>query len=160
MLLRNLGGDTPKFVSTEYVSGADRIEDSRGIGVVDIDLDGDLDLVVQGLEKPTVLLVNEGPAGNWLEVRLTGTRCNRDAIGASIEARVGERVFRREVSGSHALLTGKSLMSHFGLGDAEAIDELTVHWPGGGVTRMKDVEVNQMLRIVQAGEADAGGVGE
>jgi hypothetical protein len=156
VLLRNRGGALPELVSAGYVAGVDRIEDSRGVGILDIDLDGDLDLVVQGVEKPSVLLVNQGPAGNYLEVRLRGTRSNRDAIGARIEARVGKRVFLREVTTTGGFISGRSLMCHFGLGDANTVDELTVYWPGSGTTRMKNVRANQRLQIVEPGAVDAG----
>lgn len=73
------------------MAGADRIEDGRGVGILDIDQDGDLDLVVQSVEKPAVLLVNRGRTGHWLEVRRRGTRSNRDASGARVEVTTSER---------------------------------------------------------------------
>jgi enediyne biosynthesis protein E4 len=157
VLLRNRGGLTPELVGAGYVAGVDRIEDSRGVGVLDIDHDGDLDMVVQGVEKPSILLVNQGPSGNYLEVRLRGTRSNRDAIGARIEARIGERMLLREVTSTGGFISGRSLSCHFGLGKAEAIDELVVYWPGGGTTKLRDVKANQRLRIVESGAANAGG---
>jgi len=146
-LLRNIGGTAPAFVPAGYVAGVDRIEDTRGVGVIDLDLDGDLDLVAQGVEKPCLLLVNQGAPGNYLEVRLRGTASNRDAIGARIEARVGSRVFMREVTSTGGYISGRSLMCHFGLGQAKQIDELTVHWPSGTKTVMENVGANQRLAI-------------
>jgi len=145
VLLRNLGGDPPVLVPADYVAGVDRIEDSRGVGVLDVDLDGDLDLVVQGCEKPTVLLVNQGTPGNWLEVRLRGTRSNRDAIGARLEARIGDRTMVREVTSTGGYITGRSLMSHFGLGEATSLDELLVLWPSGTRTVLRNVAANRLL---------------
>jgi hypothetical protein len=150
ILLRNLGGETPELVRTGYVAGVDRLEDSRGVGVLDIEGDGDLDVVVQGLEKPSVLLVNQGSAGNFLQVRLRGTRSNRDGIGARIEARVGSATLVREVSSTAGYISGRSLMSHFGLGVATSVDELTVIWPSGNTTRLQDVAANQRLLIEES----------
>ncbi len=155
VLLRNVGESTPKFVPSAYVAGVDRIEDSRGVGVIDIDMDGDLDLVVQGVERPAVLLVNQGAVGNYLEVRLRGTLSNRDGIGARIEARIGERTLLREVTTTGGYITGRSLMTHFGLGDAEVVDVLTVHWPSGRASRMRNVKANQQLYIEESSVIEA-----
>jgi hypothetical protein len=116
VLLRNDGGETPEFLPVGYVAGVDRIEDSRGVGVLDIDLDGDLDLVVQGVEKPSILLVNQGAPGNYLEVRLRGTRSNRDGIGARIEVRLGSRSLMRGVRVASRVGPGSLWRGRFPLG--------------------------------------------
>ena len=152
VLFRNMGGQggaLPRLVDAGYVSGADRIEDGRGVGIIDIDGDGDLDLVVQSVEKPVVLLVNQGSPGHWLSVRLRGTRSNRDAIGARVELRIGTRTLVREVTTTGGYISGRSKRCHFGLGGAERIDELTVHWPSGAVTRMNNVAADRVLSIVE-----------
>ena len=152
VLLRNRGGALPRLADAGYVSGADRIEDGRGVGIIDIDEDGDLDLVVQSVEKPVALLVNQGSAGHWLEVRLRGTRSNRDAIGARVELRVGDRTLLREVSTTGGYISGRSKRCHFGLGAARRVDRLTVHWPSGGVTTMTNVAVDRVLDIEERWE--------
>jgi hypothetical protein len=156
VLFRNRGGATPEFVAVDYVSGVDRIEDSRAVGVSDIDADGDLDLIVQTVEGPSLLLVNQGPTGHWLQVRARGTHSNHDAIGARVEARIGERWILREVSSTSGYISGQPLLCHFGLGPAERVDELVVHWPRGGVTRLEDVAADQRVEIV---EPEGGGGG-
>ena len=149
VLFRNLGGDLPELVDVAYVAGADRIEDSRGVGIIDIEGDGDLDIVVQTIEKPVVLLVNGGTEGHWLQLRLQGTHSNRDAIGARVEIRVGGRTLMREISTTGGYISGRSTLCHFGLGDHDVIDELVVFWPRGGVTKMRDVSADQLLTIVE-----------
>lgn len=149
VLFKNRGGATPDFVAAGYVSGVDRIEDSRGVGVSDIDADGDLDLIVQTVEGPSLLLVNQGPTGNWLQVRARGTYSNRDAIGARIDVRIGERWLVREVSSTSGYISGQPLLCHFGLGAAQRVDELVVRWPRGGETRLFDVAADQRLEIVE-----------
>ena len=134
------------------MSGADRIEDGRGVGVIDIDDDGDLDLVVQSVEKPVALLVNQGSPGHWLSVRLRGTRSNRDAIGARVELRIGKRTLLREVTTTGGYISGRSKRCHFGLGAARRVDELTVYWPSGGVTKITNVAVDRALSIVEGGK--------
>ncbi len=153
VLFRNLGGELPELVDVGYVAGADRIEDGRGVGIIDIDADGDLDLVVQNAERPTVLLVNDGGAGHWLELRLRGTRSNRDAIGARVELFSGGRSQMRELSSTGGYISGRSLLCHFGLGNSERVDQLVVHWPRGGSTVLRDVAADQCLTIVEPVQA-------
>jgi len=155
VLLRNRGGETPDFVGAGYVAGVDRLEDTRGLGVIDIDLDGDLDIVVQGVEKPSVLLVNQGTPNNYLEVRLKGVK-NRSGVGARIEARVGSRLIMREVTSTGGFISGRSLMSHFGLRDATRVDELIVYWPSGTRTTLHNVPANQLLWIEEVADGGAG----
>jgi len=155
VMFRNLGGTTPRFEDHAYVSGTDRIEDGRGVGVLDIDSDGDLDLIVQSVEKPAALLVNyghptdPGRRGHWLQVRLQGTRSNRDAIGARIELVTDGEIQIREVVSTSGYISSQSLVSHFGLGTHSKVDTVKVFWPSGGTTSLKDVRANQLLRITE-----------
>lgn len=151
VMLRNLGGAVPELTDAAFVNGTDRKEDGRGVGIIDVEPDGDLDLVVQSVEKPAVLLINEGASGHWLQIRLTGTRSNRDAIGARVEVQIGGRVLMREVSSTGGFISGQSLLCHFGLGEATQADEVRVHWPLGGTTRMENVAADQVLRIKESG---------
>ncbi len=156
VLLRNEGGETPTFRDHAYVSGADRIEDGRGLAVVDVNSDGNLDIIVQSVEKQSVLLVNHGSAGSegprrpaphWLQVRLRGTVSNRDAIGARIVVRTADAIQTREVTTTGGYISGRSLLSHFGLGPHDRVDTLEVHWPRGAVTVLHAVSVDRMLII-------------
>ena len=143
----------PELEDVGFVAGTDRKEDGRGVGVIDVEPDGDLDLVIQSVERPTVLLINGGTPGHWLEIRLEGTRSNRDAIGARVEVRIGDRVLVREVSSTGGFISGQSLLCHFGLGNASSADEITVHWPLGGTSRMENVRADQRLRIKEPATA-------
>ncbi len=155
-LYRNLGrglpgaDSVPRFADDSYLAGADRIEDGRGAAVTDIDRDGDLDIVVQSYKRPVVLLVNQGQeTGNWLQVKLRGTRSNRDALGGRVVIEADGRRQNREVVSSEGYLAGKSRICHFGLGDAERVERLTVIWPSGARTTLNDVAANQRLVVVE-----------
>ncbi|NNC88109.1 MAG: hypothetical protein HKN82_06575, partial [Akkermansiaceae bacterium] len=132
-----------RFANISAVSGLDFPDDGRALAPVDWDHDGDLDLWISNRNAPRLRLMrNELPAaGRFLSLRLegNGTGTNRDAIGARVEVVPGG-------AGPHpplvkTLRAGEGFLSqagkwlHFGLGAAEAVDAVTVRWPGGEAER-------------------------
>ena len=145
--MRNLGDS--RFIDVGAVSGSDRDEDARGLGIADIDNDGDLDLIVQNYGRPATLLVNHGDKGNALQIRLRGVESHRNAIGAQLTIRHGERTQTREVVCGAGYLSSQTRLVHFGLGDAERVEELRVRWPSGRVQVFKDIPANRRLHMVE-----------
>jgi enediyne biosynthesis protein E4 len=123
---------------------------SRGLAAGDLDNDGRIDLVMTSLDEPPSVLMNRTTPGNWLLVKLKGTRTNRSAIGARVVARVGSRSLRRDVKGGHSYQSQSDLRLHFGLGTSNRIDELSVHWPGGRVETRRNVAANTILVVEEA----------
>jgi hypothetical protein len=158
-LYRNLGrgaNDRLRFADDAHLDGANRLEDGRAAVPVDIDRDGDLDLLVQNFERPVVLLINNRDrTGNWFQVKLRGTRSNRDAIGARVLVESGGRHQVREIASSGGYLAGQSLVVHFGLDDARRVNRLEVEWPSGRTTVLVDLEANRLVEIVEGDESEA-----
>src|SRR2546426_9371915 len=71
-LFRNNGDGT--FTDVAYVDQTDRLEDGRGLAIVDYDQDGQADVVLRNYKQPAQLLHNKGGSGHWLELKLVGTR--------------------------------------------------------------------------------------
>jgi hypothetical protein len=145
LLFWNLGGG--RFADVGYLTSSNRVEDGRGVAVADFDRDGRLDLVVQNLEKPAVLLMGRGEAGHWLQVRLEGTLSNRDAIGAIVTIEAGGRRQVRQVAAGSGFLSTSSPVLHFGLGDALQVDSLEIRWPSGQRELRVDLPADQRLAI-------------
>src|SRR5262245_22358992 len=141
VLFRNDGDGT--FTEVGFVTGVDRIEDGRGLSVVDYDRDGRLDLVLRNYRQPAQLLHNVGPEGQWLELRLVGTTSNRDAVGAKVRVRTAAGWQTRVVSAGSGYLSGSSLVQHFGLGDADRALDVEVVWPDGRRQHLADVPGRQ-----------------
>jgi hypothetical protein len=165
-LYENLGNDPasgePRFGPAGYASGADRLEDGRAAVAADFDRDGDLDLAIQGFHASLVFLRNqavEEPRAQrrWLELELTGTRSNRDAVGARVEIEAGGRRQVREVATTSGYLAGQTPILHFGLGAATLAERVSVRWPSGALQRLERVQACQRLRLV---EPRGGGGGE
>jgi enediyne biosynthesis protein E4 len=137
------------FTEVGWVNGADRIEDGRGLSIVDYDGDGRLDLVLRNYRQPTALLHNVGPARHWLELRLIGVRSNRDAVGARIRLHTAAGWQTREVHAGSGYLSGQSLVQHFGLGDSPRADTIAVAWPSGEHTVLEDVAADRRAVLVE-----------
>jgi hypothetical protein len=111
---------------------------ARGAAVVDLNRDGMLDLVVVDRRENVRLYRNAGTGtgeaplamGNWLELRITQEGTNRDAIGAWVEVRAGERTTLREVTVGGGHVSGEIGPLHFGLGQSPDA-EIRVTWPDG-----------------------------
>lgn len=146
-LLRNNGDGT--FVDVAYVNQSDRIEDGRGVSIVDYDQDGQIDVVLRNYRQPAQVLHNRGGPEHWLELKLVGTRSNRDAVGARITVVAGGKRQTREVRAGSAYLSASSLVQHFGLGAADRVESIDVQWPSGEVTLLFDPDVDRRLLLVE-----------
>ena len=147
-LFRNNGDGT--FTDVGYVNQSDRVEDGRGVSLFDYDGDGRVDVVVRNYRQPVQLLHNVGDPAHWIDVKLIGTRSNRDAVGARVLVTAGGMRQMREVHAGAGYLSGSSLVQHFGLGPAASVDRIEIHWPSGSVTTVTDVPANQRLTLTES----------
>src|ERR671919_636870 len=108
---------------------------ARGSAAADFDNDGDLDIAINSIGGPLVLLENTGTEGTWLEVSLGSF-----APGAVVSARLqGGTELTREIQAGSSYLSSADPRTHFGLGDAPAVDRVVVRWPDGQETTVGDV---------------------
>jgi hypothetical protein len=127
---------------------------ARGAAVVDLNLDGLLDLVEANRRENVKLWRNVGagnakrarPMGAWLALQLQQDALNRSAIGSWIEVKAGDRTITREVTigGGHA--GGQLGWIHFGLGDAKEA-EVRMQWPDGTWGEWMPIAANQFAII-------------
>jgi tetratricopeptide (TPR) repeat protein len=103
------------------------------------------------LLSTSVYYPNQLP-GNYLNVRLRGVTCNRDAIGARVTLFAGGRQIMREVFAGTAF-GALPYEQHFGLKNLTEVDALEIRWPGGGVQRIEHPPVNDTILITQGQEA-------
>lgn len=146
-LFRNNGDGT--FTDVSHVNGADRIEDGRGLSLLDFDADGQVDLLMRNYRQPAQLLRNTGGTQHWIAFQLIGTRSNRDAVGARITITAGGRRQMREVSCGSGYLSSSSLVQHFGLGPVTEVERVEVRWPSGEYTLRYDLAADRHVRIVE-----------
>jgi len=147
-LFHNLGGQAFKEISAE--AGVDNNLDGRGVAIADFDNDGKLDMYQTNADQPSLLYhsVSEG-VGNWVQFSLTGTKSNRDAIGARITLTAGGLTQIREIDGGNGYAGQSSKRAHFGIGQAAKIDSVEIHWPSGLQEKISGVAMNKINRIVE-----------
>jgi hypothetical protein len=141
------------FVDVSEGLGADFLSMGyqRGSAVGDLDDDGFPDLVVTSLNKRPLILLNSGGNGHhWLWVDLVGTKSNRDAVGAKVKLTTGSgRVLYGHVSVSSGFMSSSDRRLPFGLGKDDQIRSVEITWPGGQKQELRDVKVDQHLRVEQ-----------
>ena len=142
-LFENLGGG--RFREATRAAGLLGVDPSvgRGSAVADFDNDGDLDVALVSLGGALQLLENTSTAGNWLELELDGSHPGAEATVVL----PGGLTLRREAQAGGSFLSSEDPRLHFGLGPASQVRSVVVRWPGGGETRLTDVEVNRRLRL-------------
>jgi len=152
------------FVEGAEAAGIVNFEKARGAALVDLNLDGMLDLVVVTREANPLLWRNVGrgdaadpmPTGHWLAVALRQPAPNVDAVGAWIEVRpagdgtpggdgtAGSLVREITVGGGH--VSGKAGWTHIGLGDVERA-EVRVRWPDGETGPWMAVDADRFVTV-------------
>jgi hypothetical protein len=104
-----------------------------GLAAADLDGDGSLDLVTSGPGDRPRVYMNSCRSRSWLEVQLVGTAGNSEGFGARVEVSAGGTTRVRELYNLRAQGQSPARL-HFGLGEAEQIDSITVRWPDGEST--------------------------
>jgi hypothetical protein len=121
----------------------------RGQAVADFDNDGRLDIAINNLGQPAVLLRNTAPGtGNWISVRMRSrTRSNPHGLGArvTVETPNGRQV--REVNNAASYLAANDLRLHIGLGAAKIATRIEIRWPSGQTQVLSNVAANRVLTV-------------
>ena len=149
-LFHNRGGGKFVDVAAAVGPGFGEPKVGRGAAFGDLDLDGDLDVVVTVNGGAPKLYRNDlGRGHRSVRVTLRGTRTNRDAIGARMRVRVGTTWLTRLVRTGSSYLSQSELPLTFGVGAREAADEAIVEWPGGGKESLGRLEAGRTYVITE-----------
>lgn len=131
-LFHNEGGGRLRDVAAEAGTEFAAPKVGRGAAYADIDLDGDLDVVVTTNGGPVHLYRNELSAPRRaVRLVLRGTRSNHDGLGARIRARVGHEDVTRVVRTGSSYLSQSELPVTVGLAGESAVARVVIEWPSG-----------------------------
>jgi hypothetical protein len=107
-----------------------------------------MDLMIRGVGGgPLLLYENNFPPKSYLKVSLRGTKSNRLGIGSRLTASTGKLSQIRELYPANHFSSQDPSIAHFGLGDAMAIDRLTIQWPSGLKQEFDNVQANQHILV-------------
>lgn len=147
-VFRNLGDGKLKALTEEAGFTSQPPRRHRGSAYGDFNHDGKLDVVVSALSAPAEIWMNDSPGSNhWIELRLQGTKSNRDGIGARIKVVAGGTAQYAQVSTASGYASSSAGPTHFGLGVNKIVDEVEIRWPSGTVQKLTGVQADQVLKV-------------
>ena len=146
------------FLEISFLSGMDSDGDGRSVAAGDFRNNGQLDVLVRQAGGGALLLFeNQFPRRHYLKVSLRGTKSNRLGIGARLTAVVGGQPLVRELYPLNSYQSQMPSLVHFGLGDADHVDKLTVQWPSGEVQELSPLAADQHI-VIEEGKHGAAAV--
>lgn len=153
-LLMNAGDMQFQVLPPETVGAWFRqVHLARGIAKLDWNCDGLEDFAVSQIDEPAGLLTNQTQAvGNVLNLVLIGVRSARDAVGARVKIRFAGRDRWMQVTAGDGYASSNQKMLTFGLGQADVVDSVTVHWPSGVVQTFDHVLAGRHYHVVEGHE--------
>lgn len=136
------------FTKNPYNWGLNEKTQSNGAAYADFDNDGDLDLVINNIND-TPLLYQNNDTNNFIQIHLKGDDKNKFAIGAKITITTNGVKQYQELYTSRGFISSVQNVINFGLGNATVIDEILIEWPNQNITKLTDVESNQIISVNQ-----------
>jgi enediyne biosynthesis protein E4 len=121
---------------------------ARGACFADYDSDGKVDAYLVNLGAQGTLLHNVSTgSGHWVEIKLVGTKSNRDGVGARVEINAGGKRQTAERVADSGYLSQNDARLHFGLGTTSSVDKLIVHWPSGREQTLEKVAADRVVTV-------------
>ncbi|KAA0989726.1 VCBS repeat-containing protein [Dyadobacter aurulentus] len=128
--------------------GLGEVSNSGGAAYADLDNDGDLDLIVNNINKPAFIYQNDGDKllkNNFLKIKLEGEGKNTFGAGAKVTIyQKGQKQYLEQMP-TRGYQSSVSPILHFGLGKETSIDSLTVTWLSGKQQKLPAPKINQQL---------------
>jgi hypothetical protein len=148
-VFRGIGDGRFRDVTAEAGAAMRRPRAHRGCAFGDLDDDGRVDVVVSVIGEPAEILYNvTARGGHWIQLRLEGTRSNRDGVGASVKL-TGEsgRAQYNHVTTAVGYASASDKRVHFGLGADRTVREIEIRWPSGTRQVLNNLPADRVLQV-------------
>jgi hypothetical protein len=142
--------DSLLFNDITYSAGVESNDLAHGLAIFDYDNDGDQDILVSNFDDAPLLYSNQIDQGNWINIWLDGTETNQSAFGSVVEIEINGTVYKKYHHGVQFYAQNIKPL-HFGVGNAEIVDKITVKWLNGHIDYYESIPVNQTVRISENG---------
>ena len=124
---------------------------SNGVVYVDLDNDGDLEIITNNIDDKASLFENKSSDINgYVSVKFLGEKGNTSGLGNRVYITTENETQFQELTLSRGFQSSVAPELHFGLGQYEKIDELKVVWTDGKVQKLNDIPANQELILSYA----------
>ena len=121
----------------------------NGAAYADLDNDGNLDIVINCLNAPAVVLKNSTPKKSFISLVLKGEGMNTSGIGAKLYVFAGGKMQYQQLMLTRGFMSSSDPRLHFGLDSLSVIDSLLIVWPDQKYQLIKNVPVNKQLLLKQ-----------
>ena len=145
---KNNQDKTFKNVTSTWVSHGNSY--SNGGTSVDLDNDGDLDLVINNINEDAFVLENtsdQNSQNSYLKIKFKGNSTNIFGIGTTVKAYYQNKVIVEENYTTKGYLSSVEPKIHLGLGDAKVIDSLEIIWSTNAHETLRDIKPNQEIVV-------------
>jgi enediyne biosynthesis protein E4 len=120
---------------------------SNGAAYADFDNDGDLDIAINCLNAPAIILKNNAPKKNYLSVTFKGDSLNTIGIGAKAYLFTATKIQYQQLMPARGFMSSSSTQLHFGLDSINVIDSILVVWPNQKCQLIKNPPINKNLVV-------------
>ncbi|TDQ33252.1 VCBS repeat-containing protein [Zeaxanthinibacter enoshimensis] len=145
-IFQGSGGIRFRDMSSDWIANDTLISGATAAG--DLDNDGDLDLVVNNIDSPVSLYINQtNDQANYLKLKFRYPAPNRFGIGTKVYVYTGDKLQYKELYTARGFQSSSEPILHFGFGKTGTIDSLRIVWPDKTTQLMTQVGVNQILEV-------------
>jgi hypothetical protein len=147
LLMRNTG---KSFVTVSDSAGLTERLAARGAAFGDLDNDGDVDVVIAQTNGAPLILRNSGTKNHWLGIALSGSKSNRNGLGARvtiIDSAGMKQIF--DISTASSYLSSNDPRIIAGLGLKTGVQSVEIKWPSGITQLIRNPVIDKYITIIE-----------
>ncbi len=121
----------------------------NGAAYADLNNDGNVDVVINCINAPAVILKNNAPKKNYLTINFKGDSMNRFGVGAKAYVFTKGKMQYQQLMLTRGFMSSSESRLHFGLDSATTVDSMLIVWPNQKYQLLKNIAANKEVTINQ-----------